>query len=1116
MESATNDSPKPAASALLQALYQAPDNPSVTVAARALATHVTTTGLRSLAVDGITEDLVRASRSKLAPERERAMIALEEICRTVGSPGGFDPYILPLLPVILERYSETGKAEVIGKAAEKTVKQILKLPPPEAVPMFMSTLFEILSTSGVKWKTKTGALDILTALVKIGPDQIAERLGEIIPHLTAEMRDTKAEVSAAGQKAALAICGVLSNLDVLPFVPLLVNCMARPDTVPDAIKQLSANVWVRDVDGPTLAVLVPLLQRALSDRSSVVQRQTVILVGNLFKLVRSPDLAHDHLKNLFPGVHRIAETASFPEVREFALQAVNTLTISAGADEETIANLKKTGLGSTGPSPNSSIPGTPAIKLVDEDQILAEKSLILLIKKFANEDTDSFMRTSLTYQATCIASLVRKRDFDEAQWTKYTVPYLSRFIPAATAEQIAKENLKRWLEIDKERYFKAAGDDDDDPTEKIVDLTFSLAYGGLLLLNHTMLKLRRGWRYGVCGANGCGKSTLLKAINRHQIENFPEDVSTFYVEHDIDGEDSEANCLSFLVADKFVKAKNLTKEQISERMKEFGFDSARQEAKVDSLSGGWKMRLALARAMLCEADLLLLDEPTNHLDRASIEWLQDYLKAQTRVTILTVSHDSGFLDSICTDIIHYQNKQLVYYRGNLSKFVEKYPAAKSYYTLSASLVKFVFPPPGALMGVRSQTRAILKATNVTFTYPGAPKPSLMNASCAVTLSSRVGVVGPNGAGKSTLIKLLTGETVPDSGKIEKHPNLRVAYVAQHAFHNIGAHMEKTAVQYIAWRYQDGHDREQAMKASRVLTEEEKRQMEVPIEGKNGEKRKLEMIIGRQKLKKSFQYECKWKNMDHKHNSWLPREKLIEAGFSKLVQEHDDLEASREGSGTRDLSFKVIRSHLIDVGLDGDIAEYNELKGLSGGQKVKVVIAAALWSKPQVLILDEPTNFLDRDALGGLAVAIRDWAGAFVCISHNEEFVGALCPEIWNVEGGKLIHKGKAAVVEGDAFEDGKRTLGNGLNSKKGTPSGSKSATPLASATPSATNSGNEGEAADPNAMPVVKKKKLTRKQLKDREERRRMRKLRWLSDSTGAPREPDTDTGKFLVVILFM
>ncbi|KAI9599766.1 hypothetical protein KEM48_006692 [Puccinia striiformis f. sp. tritici PST-130] len=1083
------DAAAPSSSALLQSLYSAPDSPSCTVAARALANHIQSSGIHILAIDAIIDDLIRASRSKVGSERESSMIAVEEICRTVGAQGGAEPYLLPLLPVILERYPETGKAEVVGKAAEKAAKALIKLSQPEGVPKFIKVLFDILSTSGVKWKTKSGALDLFSSLVKIGPDQVAERLGEIIPPLTQEMRDTKPEVSSAGQKAAMAVCGVLSNLDVLPFVPVLVNCMARPDTVPEAIKQLSANVWVRDVDGPTLAVLL--------DRSTTNSH----LGWQLVQARPIPRAGTPSLEEPFPGVNRIAETASFPEVREFALQAVNALILSSGADEATVAALKNTAPASTGPTPVPSTPGTPSAKLTDEDEILAHRSLKSLIHKMAHVTVNPFIETSIAYQAGSIASLVRKRDFEEAQWTRYTVPYLTRFMPAGDAEKIAKENLKRWLEIDKERYYKAAGDDDDDPTEKIVNLTFSLAYGGLLLLNHTVLQLRRGWRYGVCGANGCGKSTLLKAINRHQIENFPESVSTFYVEHDIDGEDGEATCLEFLIADKFVKAKNLTREHISERMREFGFDDARQECKVTSLSGGWKMRLALARAMLCEADLLLLDEPTNHLDRASIEWLQDYLKAQTKVTILTVSHDSGFLDSICTDIIHYQNKQLVYYRGNLSKFVEKYPAARSYYTLSASLVKFVFPPPGALMGVRSQTRAILKATNVTFTYPGAPKPSLMNASCAVTLSSRVGVVGPNGAGKSTLIKLLTGETVPDTGKIEKHPNLRVAYVAQHAFHNIGAHMEKTAVQYIAWRYQDGHDREQAMKASRVLSEEEKRQMEVPIEGKTGEKRKLEMIIGRQKLKKSFQYEVKWKNLDHRYNTWLPREKLMEAGFGKLVQEHDDLEASREGSGSRDLSFKVIRQHLIDVGLDGDIAEYNELKGLSGGQKVKVVIAAALWSKPQVLILDEPTNFLDRDALGGLAVAIRDWAGAFVCISHNEEFVGALCPEIWNVDGGKLVHKGKAAVVEGDAFEDGKR-LGSGLNSKKGTPSGSKSATPL----PSATNSDNEtGSPADPN-MPMVRKKKLTRKQMKDREERRRMRKLRWLSDSTGAAREPDTDT----------
>lgn len=125
------------------------------------------------------------------------------------------------------------------------------------------------------------------------------------------------------------------------------------------------------------------------------------------------------------------------------------------------------------------------------------------------------------------------------------------------------------------------------------------------------------------------------------------------------------------------------------------------------------------------------------------------LCAQTQITSMIVSHDSGFLDAVCTNIVHYQRKQLVYYQGNLAKFVEKNPAGKSYYTLSASLIKFTFPPPGSLMGVRSQTRAILKMTGCTFTYPGQTKPQLLNVSAAVSLSSRVGIgacvlrVGPH-------------------------------------------------------------------------------------------------------------------------------------------------------------------------------------------------------------------------------------------------------------------------------------------------------------------------------------------------------------------------------------
>ena len=106
-------------------------------------------------------------------------------------------------------------------------------------------------------------------------------------------------------------------------------------------------------------------------------------------------------------------------------------------------------------------------------------------------------------------------------------------------------------------------------------------------------------------------------------------------------------------------------------------------------------------------------------------------------------------------------------------------------------------------------------------------------------------------------------------------------------------------------------------------------------------------MGRQKLKNSYQYEIKWRGLEHKHNTWVARDDLLEKGFTKLVQQFDDLESSREGAGSRETTGSAIRKHLEEVGLDGDIAQYNEMSGLSGGQKMKVVIAAALWNNPQV-------------------------------------------------------------------------------------------------------------------------------------------------------------------------
>ena len=227
---------------------------------------------------------------------------------------------------------------------------------------------------------------------------------------------------------------------------------------------------------------------------------------------------------------------------------------------------------------------------------------------------------------------------------------------------------------------------------------------------------------------------------------------------------------------------------------------------------------------------------------------------------------------------------------------------------------------------------------------------------------------------------------------------------------------------------------------------------------------------------------------------MSRETLSEWGFDKLVQEFDDHEASREGLGYRELQPSVISKHFEDLGLDPEIANHNEIGSLSGGQKVKVVIAGAMWNNPHLLVLDEPTNFLDRDSLGGLAVAIRDFKGGVVMISHNEEFVGALSSEQWHINDGRMAMRGSAALSL-DRFEDSRP--GSGVAS-------AIASTAASSAANSAVNSSVEDNAA-PLKFRAKKKRKKTKKELKEQEVRRRLRHIEWLSSPKGTPHPPDTD-----------
>ncbi|KAF0718854.1 Aste57867_1452 [Aphanomyces stellatus] len=250
--------------------------------------------------------------------------------------------------------------------------------------------------------------------------------------------------------------------------------------------------------------------------------------------------------------------------------------------------------------------------------------------------------------------------------------------------------------------------------------------------------------------------------------------------------------------------------------------------------------------------------------------------------------------------------------------------------------------------------------------------------------------------------------------------MRFAYVAQHAFHHIEEHLDITANAYIQWRFQSGEDKELMAKETRKISPEEKARLEQPVNWE-GEKRVIESIENRRKLKKSFEYEIKWVKQPDTENSWIPREKLEKWGFEKLLQIADDREAARANLQARPVTAIAVQKHLDNFGLGAEFGTHSRMRGLSGGQKVKVVLAAAMWLNPHILVLDEPTNYLDRDSLGALATAIKEFGGGVVMISHNREFTDHLAIETWNVEAGILTIDGqvpedKTKIEQIDATE----------------------------------------------------------------------------------------------------
>ena len=539
------------------------------------------------------------------------------------------------------------------------------------------------------------------------------------------------------------------------------------------------------------------------------------------------------------------------------------------------------------------------------------------------------------------------------------------------------------------------GSDNASKSKDIKVDNIDVSISGKRILSDTGLTLAYGRRYGLVGQNGIGKSTLLRALSRREVA-IPTHISILHVEQEITGDDTTA---LQAVLDADVWRKHLLKEQerieaelkqleserssmadtsgdaarldhqreglditlsdIHSKLSEMesdkaesraasilaglGFSTDRQQHPTKSFSGGWRMRLALARALFCEPDLLLLDEPSNMLDVPSITFLSNYLQGYPS-TVLVVSHDRSFLDEIATDIIHQHSERLDYYKGanftsfyatkeerrktakreyenqmaqraHLQAFIDKfrYNAAKS--SEAQSRIKKLekmpeLQPPEAEYSVHFKfseveklSPPIIQMDNVTFTYDQM-KPAILNkVDLDVQLDSRIGIVGPNGAGKTTALKLLIGQLQSTSGLISSNPRLRMAYFAQH--HVDALDMRLSAVGFMAQQFPGKSDEE-------------------------------------------------------------------------------------------------YRRHLGQFGITG-MTGLQKMDLLSGGQKSRVAFACLSLQNPHILVLDEPSNHLDIEAMDALSDALRNFGGGVLIVSHDVTLLQNVCTSLWVCDKGTIEH-----------------------------------------------------------------------------------------------------------------
>jgi len=926
-----------------------------------------------------------AEGKKGAVNREGAVYAIEELCKADPKAGVF---LLSNLHALLELLGD--KQKPVKEAAKPAADALCSGIDKNLVDRYFIELNKTCHAPAAN----NHRFKKMQEVCKKGSRQASLRLNDTIPAVIPFMADLKPTVQKSSLKTLEKLCATCENPDMVPFIPALVMCMKDLNEVPETVFKMASTTFVAEVDSSALSILAPVLAKGLNVTSEThVKRQCARIIDNMSKLVDEPRFVGAFMDKILPLLDSAKENVADPECREVCGKASDMLTSKYNAAVPLKFDIKASAaaLKEALDKHAKGVTGKPEFAFVVE-ACTEQFSMLNECNEYTAKVWEAAAATTLSYAGVT-----------EAQITSI----VGDIAPVAEASRTVKEE-----------------EEIDDGAEVLCDLPFGLAYGNKVLLRKTKLKLLRGHKYGILGQNDCGKTSLLNALADYKIDGFPtaEECRTVFVATDIKTELADLTVLEYMNEDPLLKKLGLPTDAFEKMLNSVGFvpgAPANCFQKVGTLSGGWRMKLALSRAILLKADILLLDEPTNHLDAYNVKWVETYLLSLKDVTCLMVSHDSGLLTRVCNNIIEIDNMKLNYFHGALDKFVEKFPHAKCYFELAKEgKIDFNFPQPGNLPGISSKGKAILRMTNISFTYPGVEKAQLKNVTVQVSLSSRVACVGENGAGKSTMIRLLTGELEPDegSGDVWKHPNCRVGYIAQHAFHHIEKHLDETANEYIRWRYANGADREEEVKVSSIATPEEIEMMEKPFEisflQDDGTKIKKKYAIERfterrrdNKKDRTVEYEAVLKGLPG--NNWVERELLCKNGFEKVLKAMDERIALRATTFARPLTKENVQKHLADVGLAAEFSTHMRIGALSGGQKVKVVLASALWNQPHILILDEPTNYLDRESLGALARAIRKFEGGVVMITHNSQFCDNLCPVVWHLQNNTLDIKGDA-------------------------------------------------------------------------------------------------------------